>query len=186
MTNPTLQLISSRRTHRAYKQTPLTQEQLDALLKAAVESPSARNMQPWHFTVVTNQELLNEVDAAMKEELMKLDPSQRSERLKDSAFHVFYHAPTVIFISGMPNFYYTPIDAGIAVENMALAAESMGLGSVILGMPKAAFAGEKAPELRKKLDFPEGWDYVIAIAVGVPTDDKPAHPVGENKISFVK
>ena len=70
MTNTTLDLISSRRSHRAYAPTPLTQEQLDALLKAAVESPSAVNRQPWHFTVVRNQALLDELNAAVWEQMM--------------------------------------------------------------------------------------------------------------------
>ncbi len=185
MTHETLRLISSRRSHRAYEKTPLSQEQLDALLQAAVEAPSAVNRQPWHFTVVRNQALLDEMNAAVWEQMMKRQPDKRSPRFADKDFHVFYHAPTVIFLSGLPDFYYTPIDCGIAVENIALAAESMGLGSVILGMPRDAFAGDKAEQFKKALHFPEGWDFVIAIAVGVPTDTKAAHPVREDRISFV-
>ena len=185
MTNATLELISSRRSHRAYEPTPLTQEQIDALLKAAVESPSAVNRQPWHFTVVRNQELLNELNRAVWERMAERNPDKRSPRFADKDFHVFYHAPCVIFISGLPDFHYTPIDGGIAVENIALAAESLGLGSVILGMPREAFLTEKADAFRKALLFPEGWDFVIAIAVGIPTDTKPAHEVKEDRISFV-
>ena len=185
MRNETLNLISARRSHRAYEKTPLTQEQLDALLQAAVESPSAVNRQPWHFTVVRNQKLLNEMNAAVWEQMMRRNPDRRSPRFADADFHVFYHAPAVIFISGMPDHPYTPIDGGIAVENIALAAESMGLGSVILGMPRDAFAGDRADEFRRALQFPEGWDFVIAIAVGVPADDKEAHPVKPDRISFV-
>ena len=185
MTNETLSLISARRSHRAYAPTPLTQEQIDALLKAAVESPSAVNRQPWHFSVVRNQQLLDELNQAVWEQMMKRNPEQRSPRFADKDFHVLYHAPCGIVISGLPDFHYTPIDGGIAVENIALAAESMGLGSVILGMPRDAFLGDKADAFRKALHFPEGWDFVIAIAVGVPTDTKPAHEVKEDRISFV-
>ena len=38
---------------------------------------------------------------------------------------------------------------------------------------------------RKALQFPEGWDFVIAIAIGVPADTKDAHIVKEDRISFV-
>jgi nitroreductase len=184
MSNETLRVISARRSHRAYETTPLTEEQLDAILQAAVESPSAVNRQPWHFTVVRNQALLDEMNKAVWEQMMKRDPQKRSPRFADSSFHVFYHAPTVIVISGMPDNHYTQIDGGIAVENIALAAESMGLGSVILGMPGDAFKGEKADYFRKALKFPEGWDFVIAIAIGVPADTKEAHPVKEDRIAF--
>ncbi|MBR1585469.1 MAG: nitroreductase family protein [Clostridia bacterium] len=185
MTNETLALISSRRSHRAYTAAPLTQEQQDAILRAAVEAPSAVNRQLWHFSVVTNQALLDEINAATRENVMKRAPEQRSPRFADSQFHVFYHAPTVIFLSAQPGSVYAPIDCGIAVENIALAAESLGLGSVILGMPREAFQTERADALRRALQFPEGYDFVIAIAVGVPADTKDAHPVGEGKISFV-
>ena len=49
MTNPVLTAISERRSIRQYKPEQITEEQLQALLRAAVESPSARNLQPWHF-----------------------------------------------------------------------------------------------------------------------------------------
>ena len=55
-----------------------------------------------------------------------------------------------------------------------------------LGLPRMAFQNERAAILRQKLCFPEGHDFMIAIAIGTPADDKEAHPVGENKISVVK
>lgn len=183
--NETLSVISSRRSHRAYQAAPISREKLEALLRAGVESPSAVNRQPWHFSLVQNQALLDEINRATRGRVMAKSPDQRSPRFEDDAFHVFYHAPAVIFISGDPESVWTRIDCGIAVENIALAAESLGLGSVILGLPREAFQTEDAPAFRQALGFPEGWDFVIAIALGVPTDNKPAHPVGENKITWV-
>ena len=43
----TLNVIHSRRSHRAYKAAPLTREQLDVLIDAALQAPSAMNLQPW-------------------------------------------------------------------------------------------------------------------------------------------
>lgn len=183
--NQVLSTIEARRSHRAYQPAQLSKDQLDAILKAALEAPSALNRQPWHYTVVQNQEVLAKVHAAAKENAMKRDPSQRSPRFQDEAFHIFYHAPTVIFLSADPANDYARIDCGIAVQTIALAAESLGLGSVILGLPKEAFLSEKADELRKLLKFPEGSDFVIAIALGTPADDKPAHEIGENKITLI-
>ena len=71
-------------------------------------------------------------------------------------------------------------------ELIALAAESLGLGSVILGMPRDIFTSDRADEFKKALQFNEGEEFMIAIAIGTPADDKEAHPVGENKISVVK
>lgn len=183
--NPTLETISSRRSHRVYEQTPITEEQMSILLKAAVESPSARNAQPWHFTVVTDQALLAEINGQTRAEVMKNAPAQRNKRFEDSGFDVFYHAPTVIFISGDRENGWSALDCGIAVENIALAAESIGLGSVILGLPKPVFYGERAAYFKEKLGIPATHEFQIAISLGVPADTKDAHPVAEDKVNFV-
>ena len=186
MTNETLSLIAQRRSHRAYEKKQLTGEMLDALLSAAVESPSANNRQPWHFSVVQDQELLTRINRELRVQAMRRAADERSPRFGDEAFDVFYHAPTVIFISAPEDILWAPIDCGIAVENIALAAESMGLGTVILGLPRDAFAGENADALKAALDFPKGNRFMIAISVGTPADDKPAHQVREDKISFIR
>lgn len=185
MSNAVLDIISARHSHRAYESTPVSKEHLDAILKAFVESPSAVNKQPWHASVVTNQALLNDMNEVIRTEVMKRAENNRSPRFADSAFHVFYHAPLVIFLSGDPQWRYSALDCGIAVQNIALAAESLGLGSVILGMPRDAFAGERAAEFEKKLGFLPGEKFMIAIAIGHPADDKPAHPVSDGHITFV-
>ena len=62
---------------------------------------------------------------------------------------------------------------------------TLGVGSVILGMPKAAFHGEKADEIRKRLACPEGSDFVVAIALGYATDMMNAHDLRYDHISRV-
>ncbi len=186
MMNETLSLIEKRRSHRAYEKTQLTQEALDALLKAAVESPSANNRQPWHFSVVQNQDLLGQINRELRTLALRKAENERSPRFGDESFDVFYHAPTVIFISAPEDNSWASIDCGIAVQNIALAAESIGLGSVILGLPRDAFTGSRAEEFKSALGFPKGDRFIIAISLGTPSDVKAAHPVREGKISFIR
>ena len=173
-----LHAISSRRSHRAYKGEQLPEEVLSAILKAGLESPSARNQQPWHFSVVQDagliQEIHDEAAAVMG-----------GDHFANPGFQIFYHAPTVIFVFGEKDFPWTQVDCGIAAENMALAAEGLGVGSVILGLPKPAFMGAKADELRKRLQCPEGYDFVIALSLGYATDTKDPHGLREEKISRI-
>lgn len=176
-----LQTISNRRSHRKYADKQLAEETLQAILTAALASPSARNGQPWHFSVVQDQELIQEVHDAAAKEMGR----GGSPRFADPDFQMFYHAPTVIFLFGDKGNSWTPVDCGIAVENIALAAEGLGVGSVILGLPKPAFIGEKADEIKKKLQCPEGYDFVIAISLGYSTDTKEAHEKHEEKISRI-
>ena len=176
-----LQTISTRRSHRQYKPDRLPEEMLKAILTAGLESPSARNLQPWHFTVVQDAALIQEVH----DEASKVMGGKGSPRFADPAFQMFYHAPAVIFIFGDQQNSWTPVDCGIAVENMALAAEGLGIGSVILGLPLPAFKGDKADELRAKLQCPAGYDFVIALALGYAADIKDAHEKHEEKISRI-
>ena len=177
-----LQTISSRRSHRAYKKEQLTEDVLSAILKAGLEAPSARNRQPWHFSVVQNEKLIQEVhDEAAKNRTA----ATGSPRFKDPEFQIFYHAPTVIFIFADKEFYWSHVDSGIAVENMALAAEGLGVGSVILGLPLPAFQGDKADDLRSRLGCPEGYDFVVALALGYAADRKEAHDLREENISRI-
>ena len=183
--NDVMSIISSRRSHRAYKPDAVTPEQLQTLIDAFLASPSAVNKQPWHLSVVTNQQLLDEMHAEMIANMMKAAPESRSPRLADSAFHVFYHAPLVLFLSADPAWRYSALDCGIAIQNIALAAESLGLGSVILGMPRDCFTGEKKAEFEQRLGFLPGQEFMIAISIGIPADDKEAHPIADGHITYV-
>lgn len=185
MSNAVLETIAKRRSHRAYTEAPVTDAQLQALLNAALQSPSAVNRQPWHFSVVRDQALLRDINAEVTAQMQKREESARSPRFADPDYNVFYHAPLVIFLSADPTWRYSAIDCGIAVQNIALAAESMGLGSVILGMPRAAFEGARHDEFARALHFNAGEEFMIAIAIGTPADDKDAHPLHDGSISYI-
>ena len=172
MSNPVLEAIASRRSNRGYAPEQLTQEQLEALLTAAGQAPSARNAQPWHFTVVQDASIIKEVD-------------DEANAILGRADSIFYGAPTVIFISADSASKWGRLDSGIAVQTIALAAQALGLGSVILGLPDAAFTGPRAGYFKERLKFPEGHDFTVAIAVGTPTATKEAHPVEPSRITFL-
>jgi len=176
MTNPVLAAIADRRSIRGYQPDQITKEQLDTILTAAQQSPSAKNAQPWHFTVVQNQSILKEVnDEAIS--MLQGYPYEIAD--------IFYGAPTVMFISSDSSSKWSRIDSGIAVQTMALAAHSLGLGSVILGLPDVAFTGARADYFNQLLMFPEGHQFAIAIAIGTPTTTKEAHPIEPNRIDFI-
>ena len=175
MSNPVLQAISERRSIRAYKPEQITKEQLDTLLQAANEAPSARNAQAWHFTVVQNQDLIKEVN------------DECGKMMNREGVNVFYSAPTVIFISYDPDAHpWAYLDCGIAVENICLAAQSIGLGSVIIGMAYQAFAGDKATYFSEKLKFPENYKFGISVCIGTPDGTKDAHPILEGRIDIIE
>ncbi|NLD52224.1 MAG: nitroreductase family protein [Clostridiales bacterium] len=186
MKNAVLQAIADRRSHRSYLPQQLTNEQLDAIVEAALQSPSGRNLQPWHFTVVQDQALLNRISAEARAVDATQPKEEQSARFADPAFQIFYNAPTVIFVWVNHVSHYAPIDCGIAVQSMALAAQSLGLGSVIVGLTYRAFEGDQKDALMQQLQAPPGSAFAISIALGTPNDTKPAHGINRDKVTFLR
>ena len=173
MSNPVLQAIADRRSIRPYKDEKIAREQIDILLKAAQEAPSARNSQPWHFSVVQDPLLLKEIS------------DEASKVAEEDWGDIFFAAPMAVFLSCDATSRWGRLDCGIAVQTIALAAHSLGLGSVILGRPEPAFIGPKADHYKKRLKFPETYSFAVAIAIGIPAGTKEAHPIEPGRISFV-
>ncbi len=188
MNNPVLNVIFERRSHRAYTAQQLTDEQIETLLDAAQAAPSARNTQPWHITVVQNQALLDRIHQAALPGVVASLPEKVRPRYQEPTYHLLFHAPTVFFYScpSAQEMRYGGTDCGISIENLVLAAESIGLGSCIVGLVREAFSGQEADQFRKELCFPDGYDFLVAVAVGYPCDDKPAHTIKEDRISYVR
>jgi nitroreductase len=166
ISNQVLSTIKQRSSARAYSTEQLTQSELDTILKAGLMAPTGMNRQEIHFTAVKGD---NPVLAELDEEKRKLRGQEKQPH------NFYYEAPFVIFLSAEEEFKWSRVDAGIAVENMALAAESLGLGTLIIGCVYDALHGEKQKYFSEKLQIPEGYSFQIALAVGHKTDNKTPH-----------
>jgi nitroreductase len=166
MTNDVLETIKKRSSARAYTAEAVTEEELDAILRAGLMAPTGMNKQEIHFTVVKGDDPV----------LEELDEAKRSLRGQEKQpVNFCYDAPLIIFLSAEDGFKWSVVDAGIAVENMALAAESLGLGNLIIGCIYDAMHGEKQKYFEEKLKFPAGYSFQIALAVGHKSDNKIPH-----------
>ncbi|MBR6407329.1 MAG: nitroreductase family protein [Clostridia bacterium] len=183
--NEVQKVIRDRRSHRKYTDEPLLPDQISALVEAAKATPTGMNAQAFHFTFVTDVDLIKKVEAAACEYIRQTGDQARIERMKGRNWKIFYDAPLCVFISADPNARWAQIDSGIAVQNLALEAESLGLGSVIIGMIEAAFKADKKEELEKLLRFPDGYEFAIAIGIGHPADEKQPHDLKPDRFSFV-
>lgn len=183
--NDTIRSILDRRSIRAYLPDPVSEEQIEALRQCAAAAPTAMNLQNWHFSFVTDKDIIHTIEKDIADKICASGNEQTIERIKSRGFSIFYEAPLVIFISADRSQRWSDVDAGIAVENLALCAHSLGLGSVIIGMADMAFSGEHGAEYASKLHFPEGFSFSIAIAIGKPAATKPAHEEAENRFSFI-
>lgn len=167
-----LKAIEERFSTRGYTAEKLTKETLDTLIKAGLQAPTAANRQEIHFTVIDGG---NPILAEIEQEMLK------GREIKTPPHNFYYEAPTLIILSGDAGFGWSPVDAGIAVQNIALAAEALGLGSLIIGCIKGAMTGEKQEYFSKALKLPEGYVYQIAIAVGHKAASKAPHEYSAEK-----
>ena len=173
----TLETISKRSSIRGYENRKLTGEELEVVLQAGLMAPTATNRQELHFTVVGGDEQC----------LKELDDEKNALRGLSGLEHNFYYeAPTLILISGETDFRWSEVDAGIAVENMSLAATELGLGSLIIGCIYDAMHGEKKAYFEKMFRIPEGYDFKIALAIGHRAVEKEQHTFEpEKQITFL-
>lgn len=176
MENQVLNAILTRSSIRAYKDEALTAEQLDALKKAALASPTAMNRQQQRFVFVTNSAVIEKIDRSVFEGIEKSGNTAFAERIKERGGKTLYAPPLLVLIFASEN-RYAPVDAGIAVENLAICAKSLGLDSVILGMPSLAFDGAEGQRLAAELGVPEGYCFRIGISIGKKDTEKAPHEV---------
>jgi len=141
--NPVLRALETGTTTRTYAVGAVGQDLIDAILRAGIQAPSASDGQPWRFTVVR--------DAA---EVTKIIP-----KAVEGNVLIILSAP----VDRKPN-TNVDFDCGLAMENLNLAAQSLGLGAHIYTSPIRALAS--ADRLRD-LKIPAGFQPVAVLRVGL-------------------
>lgn len=172
MTNEVITAILERRSIRSYESRPVEAEAVEAIMNAAVNSPSARNLQPWHFTVISDRALIDEMEQGV------------SRIMNDPDRHIFYGAPTVILVSGDSANRWAKMDCGMATQTLLLAAHSLGLGTCVIGFVMQYLGSPEAADTLKKLNLPQGYEPLYAITLGHPAGEQPAARPREMKVEY--
>jgi len=155
-----LDLILTRRSIRRYENKDIPEEVLQQILETGRQAPSAANRQPIHFVIVTDHDIL--------------------KNLCDNLINRFVkYAPVAIVgcadIKSLLTGKWAVVDATIAMENMVIAAWTLGIGSCWIG----ACNEEKVKELLK---IPDEWKFVALLTLGYPAEQ----PKQRKKKSFEK
>jgi len=155
-----LDLILTRRSIRRYENKDIPEEVLQQILETGRQAPSAANRQPIHFVIVTDRDIL--------------------KNLCDNLINRFVkYAPVAIVgcadIKSLLTGKWAVVDATIAMENMVIAAWTLGIGSCWIG----ACNEEKVKELLK---IPDKWKFVALLTLGYPAEQ----PKQRKKKSFEK
>ena len=179
--NPTVTSILNRRSIRVYKDEAVGMSELATLMETALQAPTGRNLQSCDIVMVTDKKILKALEDGFRAYIQK----NGSAMNLPEDFSVFYKAPAFAFIVGDPKNRWYHVDGGIIVENMAVAAESMGLGTCIIGMIKDYMESPEGAALMKTIGAPEGYAFVIGLVVGVPDEAPEAKPRDGAKVRFL-
>jgi nitroreductase len=183
--NETLKTIAARYSCRDFAGTPLTDEQVKAIVDAALAAPSAVNRQPWHIIMITDKSIIDDMDKEAISILAAAEDKSAYERIQSRGGKVFYNAPSMVMVASDGSSYGT-MDCGILSQNVCLAAQSLGLGSVIVGMAGIPLSGPNGEALKKRMQFPDGYVFGIGILVGTPKTAGKPHELNPNKVTYIK
>ena len=151
-----MEAILTRRSIRKYSPGAIDDNIIHQLLEAGMSAPSAANGQPWHFIVVTDRKILDKIP----------DFHPYANMIKE--------APLAIFVCGDLQLEKGKgawvIDCSAATENILIAANAKGLGSVWLGMYPLE---ERVNGARKLLSLPIHILPLCIISIGYPGENKP-------------
>ena len=129
-TNEVLETIKTRRSVRAYTAQAPETDDLVTILEAAKYAPNGMHLESWHFTAIQNAEKLEELNSRIKSAFAKSDDKHLQERGHNKAYCCYYHAPVLVIVSNKPTQWWAGLDCACAMENIFLAAHSLGIGSV--------------------------------------------------------
>ncbi len=154
--------ILSRRSIRKYTSEPLTQDQLDDLLRSAMFAPSARHERAWQFIVVTDPALIT--------------------KLADMKPHSFFSrtAPAIIVICST-DWQYWIQDTSIVCAHLYLAATALNLGTCMVEVYDSLTTAKESAEdyVSATLNIPQDIRILGFMPVGHPAESHPDHSDSE-------
>jgi nitroreductase len=147
----TIDNIMTRRSIRKYKSGKIPEDIIKQLLEAAMQAPSAGNEQPWHFVVINERKILDQVPSFHPHAYMLRDAPLAILVCDDLDLEMYKNRGI--------------LDCSAATENILLAAHALGLGAVWLGIYPV---DERINGMRRLLNMPASVVPVSLVSIGYP------------------
>jgi nitroreductase len=184
--NETIKSIIERRSIRKFKQEQITDEELNLILSAGSYAPCAGGRQSPVMVVLQDKIIISKLGGINKRIFyqglppkikLKVSDEQPSIADDDKIASAFYDAPTLITVFAPKTYSYGIEDGSVMIENMILAAHSLGIGSCFIGRASTTFETEEGRVILE--DWNIGDDYVaigyciLGYPEGTPPKAKP-------------
>lgn len=173
-------VMMSRRSIRAYKDSVISRETLDDILRCGINAPNGKNLQSYEIRVIDSPALIDSITAAVVTDNPKI-----AER--NGFKNIFVNAPCVICIAYDKNYDMAQVDCGLLGENIILSAWAKGIGSCCLGSSaRWMIDSPSAKPFLDRMAFSEGYELLYCIALGYPDEAPEAKPRREDMIRFME
>lgn len=172
-------LMMSRRSIRAYKDSVISRETLNEILKYGINAPNGQNLQSYEIRVIDSPALIDSITQAVVKDNPKI-----AER--DGFKNIFVNAPCVVCIACDSQYDMAQIDCGLLGENIILAAWAKGIGSCCLGSSaRWILDSPSAKPYLDRMAFSKGYKLLYCIALGYPAETPKAKPRRDDMIKFM-
>ena len=161
--NPVLDCLVNHRSVRKFKPEPIPEETIDTILRAGTRAATGGGIQPYAFIVIDDPDVLKKVsyiDGPLA--IIAVVDQYRMKRYYESNDAPFYNDQAI-------NLFISTWDATIALHNVVIAAESLGLGGVYIGMILSQ-------NLQETLGVPEHVVPAGLVTLGVPDEEPDLRP----------
>ena len=172
----TLEAIKKRTSTRAFKQMQIPEEDLQKILKAGMSAPVGSGLyDSLHITVIQNIDILNTIGDAVTEMVYKKFGKKMNKN---------FGAPTMIVVSSKPAAFagIEYANSACIIENMAIAATSLGIDSVVWAGPTAILS--KNEEIKKAVNIPAEYQPILCVSFGYAKEmrDPQIHEIKVNRV----
>lgn len=160
-----LKMLQKRRSIRKYQDKEVSGEQIQALLQAALLSPSSRGQRPWQFVLIDQEEILEELAEA-----------------KAGGSSFLAGAEIAVAVAADPEVSDVWVeDCSIAATHIQMMAEDLGLGSCWIQIRRRQRQDGMDSEnyVRDVLDLPDKLRVLAIVALGYPDEEKPSYELDE-------
>jgi nitroreductase len=182
--NAIINNILARRSVRQFTEKQISDEILNTILNCGINAPSAMNKQPWAIRVVQNSKILYAINQEFINWAKGKQLQGSASHASEPNFSVFHHSPTLVVVAADVENHYSKGDCGMFAQNVMLAAESLGIGTCVIGNITAAI--EHSEHLKKALQIPENYEVMFGIAVGYKAESPDVKLKNKDKVQWIR
>ena len=176
--NAVIEAIMARRSIRQYHATPVSRDTLMQIMTCGINAANGQNKQSWEVRIVDNPATMAQIQDLMAAGNAKLDPAMVRGCMRG--------APVMVFIAHDLNYDFSAYDCGLLAGNILLSAQSLGVGSIVLGSP-VRFINDavNSAEILHILGYSENYELCLCVGLGYAAEAPDAKPRDIKKVQFV-